>query len=127
MRDYVLDTMTLDDINAAIDRAQKYADSKGVPLTIERLSVTLGVNKQALQLYIGGHSDSEDDTHKAKVKTLKRAISGCTASVMEHGMMRGNSPVMPIFYLKANEGYQDKVEHEVTHKVSFTGMDSLQD
>jgi hypothetical protein len=29
---------------------------------------------------------------------------------MEHGLTRGNNPIMPIFALKANHNYNDKPE-----------------
>ena len=119
----VLSNMTPEQINDAIARAREYADSKGVPLTLERLAATLGVTRETLSEYVKEYSS----THNEGAETLKRAAAECTASVMEHGMMRGNSPIMPIFYLKNNAGYRDKVEQETTHRVTFTGMDSLQD
>lgn len=115
--------MTPEQINDAIARAREYADNKGVPLTLERLAATLGVERGTLWEYIKDYGD----THTPGVDALKRAAAECTASVMEHGMTRGNSPIMPIFYLKNNAGYRDKIDQETTHRVTFTGMDNLQD
>ena len=119
----VLGNMTPEQINDAIARAREYADNKGVPMTLERLAATLGVERGTLWEYIKDYGD----THTPGVDALKRAAAECTASVMEHGMTRGNSPIMPIFYLKNNAGYRDKTEQETTHRVTFTGMDNLQD
>lgn len=119
----VLGNMTPEQINDAIARAREYADNKGVPMTLERLAATLGVERGTLWEYIKDYGD----THTPGVDALKRAAAECTASVMEHGMTRGNSPIMPIFYLKNNAGYRDKIDQETTHRVTFTGMDNLQD
>lgn len=119
----VLSNMTPEQINDAIARAREYADKKGVPLTLERLAATLGVTRETLSEYVKEYSS----THNEGAEALKRAAAECTASVMEHGMVRGNSPIMPIFYLKNNAGYRDRVEQETTHRVTFIGMDNLQD
>ena len=96
-------------LKAAIDGAQRYADNKGVPLTLERLAVYVGVNRHVLADIVAGNKTEIEGNKitQETIATLKKAVDSCVAAVMEHGMRRGNSPIMPIFALKCNHNYDD--------------------
>lgn len=113
----------LRDINkleAAIAEASAIAASKGVPLTIERLAVVVGCSRNDLGDVINGRKTTINGNEIASdvVCALKKAVDISVAEVMEHGFIRGNSPIMPIFNLKCNHGYDDKPQSGANNNVT---------
>lgn len=101
-------------VEDAMAVARQYAEAHGVPVTLERLAVCLGVGAKEIPAYISRGESSDMDEEIAIGEALKKARAECQAAMMEHGLGRGNNPVMPIFALKANYGYNDKPEGETS-------------
>lgn len=117
---------SVDQVERALADARVYADAKGVPLTIERLAVCLGIGRCTLLNY--DVADDATEEERAIWGALKNAREECQASMMEHGLGKGNSPIMPIFALKANYNYSDKPADDAQHVyVHFDGEDSIPD
>lgn len=106
----------VDTLEQALADAQNIAAAKGVPLTQERLAVTVGINRQRLSEIVNGRRTEVDGEKISRevMDTLKKAVNICIMGVMEHGMVRGNSPIMPIFALKCNHNYDDKPQSGAT-------------
>lgn len=107
-------------LDEAIVEASRMALDKGVPLTMERLAVVIGVNRCDLSAVINGHKTSIDGNEIATdvINSLKKAVDICVADVMEHGMIRGNNPVMPIFNLRNNHGYTNNDPQRIDSNVT---------
>lgn len=100
----------VDQINDAMIVARQYAETHGVPVTLERLAVCLGIGAKEINEYIARGDNGGNAGEVEIADALKMAKAECQAAMMEHGLERGNSPIMPIFALKANYGYNDKPE-----------------
>ena len=103
-----------DQVRDSMAVARQYAETHGVPVTMERLAVCLGIGLREFSGYIERGENSDDAEEREIAQALKSARAECQAAMMEHGLGRGNNPVMPIFALKANYGYNDKPEGETS-------------
>ena len=123
----------LSDIQRAIDKAKKYAQKQGVPLTAERLAAELEMDLVYFRRVVDGSIEDDSRGMMAKVALIQRAFGEATASVMEHAMKRGSSPNMHILYLKNNAGYDPekgeksgKTDHSSAEPVVFVGEERIQ-
>lgn len=118
----------IDAVRAGIDTARHYAADHNVPLTIERICVCLGVGRNWLLDYVQRDTEGITEAQKDIQCVLKKAYEEVAASEMEHGMTRGNNPIMPIFALKANHNYHDKQDIDVNQRVvMFDGEGQIPD
>lgn len=107
---------------AAVEEAKAFVEERGAPLTIERLSAALGVTRSELNRRL---EETGGTPAQRKVRALlKKACAEAVASVVEFGLLKGNSPTMPLFYLKSNAGYDDLGEEGGS--VRFTGEEELE-
>lgn len=119
----------IEEVEAAIEQARQYAADHGVPLTIERVCVCIGIDRSALLDYVNDrHVTGDKKLQQDIAEALKGVYQECNATLMEHGLTNAKGQVMSIFACKANYGYDDKVQHEVSITVpQFCGADKLQD
>lgn len=114
-------------VKQAINSARAFAESKGVPMTVERLAVCLGVSSRCL-LKFALSEDEPEENLKESYRLLRLALDEIAACHIEHGMTKGNNPSMDIFMLKSNLNYRDKTEQSVQNTaVVFFGEELLQD
>ena len=114
-------------VESALHEARAYAEEHGVPLTLERVAVCLGISRGRLIEYAERYEPVNED-EEAVQRAIKGVYAECNASMMEHGLVKGNSPIMPIFALKANYGYNDRPENDaVSVNVTITGEHDLKD
>lgn len=93
------------DIEAAIRRAKDYAETQGVPLTVERLAAEMDMDLALFRRVLAEQTGGKSKSMVAKIAAIQKAGGEATASVMEHAMQRGTSPNMHILYLKNHAGY----------------------
>ena len=105
MHDTPIERRRLADIEAAIDRARTYADTQGIPLTVERLAAEMDMDLTLFHRVLRGEIPAKSRGMAQKIAAIRRAAGEATASVMEHAMRRGTSPNMHILYLKNHAGY----------------------
>ena len=105
MHDTPIERRRLADITAAIDRARTYAETQGIPLTVERLAAELDMDLRLFHRILQGAITPKSRGTAQKIAALRRAAGEATASVMEHALRRGTSPNMHILYLKNHAGY----------------------
>ncbi|MBE6807196.1 MAG: hypothetical protein E7527_04195 [Ruminococcaceae bacterium] len=105
MHNTPLQRRRLSDIEAAIGRAKTYAETQGVPLTVERLAAELDMDLGLFHRILQGQDAGKSRSLAAKIAAIQKAGGEATASVMEHAMRRGTSPNMHILYLKNHAGY----------------------
>ena len=105
MHNTSLERRRLRDIEAAITRAKDYAETQGVPLTVERLAAEMDMDLGLFQRILQGKILPKSVGTAQKINLLRRAAGEATASVMEHALRRGTSPNMHILYLKNHAGY----------------------
>ncbi len=116
-------------VEEALGRARRYAQEQGVPLTMERIAACLGAQREDIRAAIHAAKScrgSGSRSQKAAGKALEAAAAECRAVLMELGLSRSSSPVMPIFGLKANFGYSDRpAEEPPAEAVRFEGEDAI--
>lgn len=105
MHNTPLERRRLCDIEAAIGRAKTYAETQGVPLTVERLAAEMDMDLALFRRILLEPAQGKSKGVAAKIAAIQRAGGEATASVMEHAMRRGTSPNMHILYLKNHAGY----------------------
>ncbi|HHV51751.1 MAG TPA: hypothetical protein GXX54_08690 [Clostridiales bacterium] len=114
-------------VKEAIDAARAFAESKGVPMTVERLAVCLGVSSRQLIKFVLEEDEPEEGLRESHSQ-LRLAFDEIAACHIEHGMTKGNNPSMDIFMLKSNLNYREKGEPPVQNTaVVFFGEDALKD
>lgn len=113
-----------DEVERAVEAARAYAQEHGAPLTMERLACSLGIDKETLRAL------TEEREGPLPVKTtartrllLRRALDEACASVLEHGMRKGGSPVMAMFLCKNDHGFS---ERETALPVIITGEEAIE-
>ena len=117
-------------VKQAVEEARQFAREQKVPLTMERLAACLGVDPEDIRRAVerfkgcGGRAARKQ---KAAGKLLEEVSAECRAILMEQGLARSSSPVMPIFGLRANFGYTDKPapEDASAPAVRFEGEDAI--
>ena len=105
MHNTPLERRRLADIEAAIGRAKAYAQTQGVPLTVERLAAEMDMDLGLFHRILQEQTEDKSRSMAAKIAAIQKAGGEATASVMEHAMRRGTSPNMHILYLKNHAGY----------------------
>lgn len=105
MHNTPLERRRLSDIESAIRRAKEYAETQGVPLTVERLAAEMDMDLTLFHRILDGDKAGKSKGMTAKIAAIQKAGGEATASVMEHAMRRGTSPNMHILYLKNHVGY----------------------
>lgn len=114
-------------VKEAIDAARVFAETKGVPMTVERLAVCLGVSSRHIIKFVLEEDEPEEGLRESH-RLLRLAFDEIAACHIEHGMTKGNNPSMDIFMLKSNLNYREKGEPSVQNTaVVFFGEDSLKD
>lgn len=122
MADKQLEKRTPAEVEEAVRRAEEYATTHKVPLTVERLAAELDMSVAALRRYL-------DDGYtprgrgRAVVEAVRRAAGQATASVMEYALTRGSSANMHMMYLKQYAGYGD--ETAACEPVVFEGTEEI--
>lgn len=106
MHNTPLERRRLTDIQAAITRARAYAETQGVPLTVERLAAEMDMDLALFHRILEQQECGKSAGMRAKIAAIQKAGGEATASVMEHAMRRGTSPNMHILYLKNHAGYE---------------------
>ncbi len=105
MHNRPLERRRLCDIESAIRRAKEYAETQGVPLTVERLAAEMDMDLTLFHRILDGEKVGKSKGMIDKISAIQKAGGEATASVMEHAMRRGTSPNMHILYLKNHVGY----------------------
>lgn len=117
-----LEQRTAEEVAAALSRAEEYAASHKVPLTVERLAAELSLSVAALRRYL-----SDDYVPRGRsrevVEAVRRAARQATASVMEYALTRGSSANMHMMYLKQYAGYGE--EQTAVEPVVFDGEQEI--
>lgn len=92
-------------VQKTIAAARKFAEQKDIPLTLERLAVSLGVSsRDILALAMGGDEPAEP---RRRVQALLRAAcEEVAAGLVEHGM--AHNATMDVLMLKYHFRYTDK-------------------
>lgn len=115
-------------VKLAIGSARDYAESRGVPITLERLAVCLGVCSRQILEFAGSDEDELDDASRKSQALLCMACEEIAAAHVEHGMTKGNNSTMDVLMLKTHFGYGDKAESEPAESgpaVVFVGEENL--
>ena len=112
-------------VQAAIRKSRTFAEEKKVPITIERLAAFLGVGRIELLDEMDRSLDNDGEERKKVQALLRKTCAEAVASVVEFGLLKGNTPTMTMFYLKSNAGYSEKAEEEKLPDVYFYGEDRL--
>lgn len=120
-------------VDAGINAARQWAEGHGVAMTVERLAVALGVDRDTICRYAQGEvsGDDCDEETQEDVRTIcgmiSRAYDEIAASQAEYGMT--NDFHMCQFLLKNNHKYRDRIEAELTGTIPVTikGEDQLPD
>lgn len=117
-----MEQRTAEEVAAALSRAEEYAASHKVPLTVERLAAELSLSVAALRRYL-----SDDYVPRGRsrevVEAVRRAARQATASVMEYALTRGSSANMHMMYLKQYAGYGE--EQTAVEPVVFDGEQEI--
>jgi hypothetical protein len=119
-------------IQKGIEEACKYAEEKGIPLTLGRLCACINVDRAELIGYLKGSFATGEENEEKKnkrelsIKILKKAYNLCNAEC-EDSLAIGRGTIGNIFLAKNNYGYVDKVEVNTTEKVIFCGENDMQD
>ncbi len=133
MHNQPLNRRRLADIEAAISRAKAYAESRGIPLTAERLAAEMDMDLALFHRIAAGEQVANSRMAALKTAAIQRACGEATASVMEHAMGRGSSPNMHMLYLKNNAGYdlekggKSPKPSETARPVIFVGEERIRD
>ena len=134
MHNTPLERRRLAEIEDAIGRAKNYAETQGVPLTVERLAAEMDMDLALFRRVLQVTTEGKSKSMAAKIAAIQKAGGEATASVMEHAMRRGTSPNMHILYLKNHAGYdveKGKTGREETgpaaEPVVFVGEEDIAD
>ena len=134
MHNTSLERRRLRDIEAAITRAKDYAETQGVPLTVERLAAEMDMDLTLFHRILGMTDRAKSPGMVAKIAAIQRAGGEATASVMEHALRRGSSANMHMLYLKNHAGYDSekggktaKDEGGTNPPVIFLGEEDIPD
>ena len=119
-----LEELTPGKVSAAIRRAARYAEGKGVPLTAERIAAELGIRAGAFRAIAAGHCRAEGKQQRLTAAAMEKGAAMAAASVVEHGMTRGSGAHMHLLYLKQEEQAEGGEEAPA---VCFTGEDRLEE
>ncbi|MCI8554814.1 MAG: hypothetical protein HFJ80_07725 [Clostridiales bacterium] len=113
-------------VQTAVREAKAFAEEKKVPLTIERLAAFLGVSRMELLEELE-RKEGDDEIGREKARALlRRTCAEAVASVVEFGLLKGNTPTMTMFYLKSNAGYRERMEKERPPDICFYGEEELE-
>jgi hypothetical protein len=115
-----LEKRRLEEVQAAIDRAESYAAANKVPLTVERLAAELEMPVTVLRGYLQATYEPPA-RGRAVVEAVRKAAGQATASVMEYALTRGSSPNMHMMYLKQYAGYGEEAGAQRADPVVFEG------
>ncbi|HIW74466.1 MAG TPA: hypothetical protein H9684_09085 [Firmicutes bacterium] len=114
-------------VNEAIERAKRSAAERKVPLTVERLAACLQVEpadiREAVRQAKAGRGGRS--SRRRAGEALKEVCAECRAVLMEQGLARSSSPVLPMFGLKVHFGYTDRPEEDGVPSVRFEGEDAI--
>lgn len=97
-----------DEVERAVAAARDYAQENGAPLTMERLACSLGIDKETLRALAEERDGVPVRTTARTRRLLRRACDEACASVLEHGMRKGGSPVMAMFLCKNDHGFSER-------------------
>ena len=116
-------------IRAALDQARAIADSRGLPLTPERIAACLGISRQQF-LHLAEHG-VEDPSLSPGVRhrihrMLWQAYWDCSAELAEE-LLKPGSHSGAVFLGKNNFGYTDRMAQDADVSVQFVGEDDIPD
>lgn len=123
-------------VKAGIQQAREYQKGIGKPLSIESLSFALEIDRHTVSEYADGKhipelredgSNAEEVAEQREIAAaLSRAKAECLRDLVNFSTDKGNM-MGPVFQLKNNYGYVDKVEQSLTVEVPrFTGEGELE-
>ena len=117
-------------VAGAIERARQSAAERKVPLTMERVAACLEVEPWEIRAAIIQAKSSRGRKSSAQKKAgreLEAVCADCRAFLVEQGLSRSSSAVMPIFCLRTHFGYTDRPEEKETAPaaVYFEGEDAI--
>lgn len=132
-------------VKEGIAQAKQSAAERKVPLTVERVAACLHVEPADIREAVrrtkavreGAASRRETGPRTARAGTRRRAqqeagqaleevSAECRALLMEQGLARSSSPVMPIFGLRVHFGYDERAAgQEAPPAVRFEGEEEI--
>lgn len=127
MADKPLERKTLEEMKEEIEQAKQIAESRDVPLTIERIAAQLGMDLETVHRILEGSYPLNSKLSRKKAELLCRAGEEATASVVEHAMRRGSSANMHMLYLRNNAGYDRERKEKIDGfpPVVFVGEEDI--
>lgn len=123
-------------VEEGIQVARDYQESIGKPLSIESLAWSLEIDRHTVSEYADGKhipelkedgSNAEEVAEQEKIAAaLSRAKAECLRDLSNFATDKGNM-MGPVFLLKNNHDYRDKVEQELKLELPrFTGEGELE-
>lgn len=111
-------------VQAAIRRAEKFAEENQVPLTAERLAAELNMPVPIFRRLVD--EQAPGDTSGKRVQAyLQAADRKATAQVMEYALRKGGSASICSLYLKRHAGCLETEEKEGEGLPIFMGEQDL--
>lgn len=117
------------DVRAALDQARAIADSRGLPLTPERIAACLGVSRQQFLHAIEHGVDAPGISPAARARIdrmLWQAFCDCSAELAEE-LLKPGSHSGAVFLGKNNFGYSDRSDREADLTVQIVGEEDIPD
>ena len=117
------------EVRAALDQARAIADSRGLPLTPERIAACLGISRQQFLHVVENGVDDPDVSPTARIRIhrmLWQAFCDCSAELAEE-LLKPGSHSGAVFLGKNNFGYSDRSDREADVSVQFVGEDEIPD
>ncbi|MBR3289618.1 MAG: hypothetical protein IKI63_02440 [Clostridia bacterium] len=115
------------DVRAALDQARAIADSRGLPLTPERIAACLGISRQQFLHMVEHGVDDPAISLSARTRIdrmLWQAYCDCSAELAEE-LLKPGSHSGAVFLGKNNFGYTDRSDREADLTVQFVGEDDI--
>ena len=117
------------EVRKALNQARAIADSRGLPLTPERIAACLGISRQQFLHVIENGVDDPDISPAARDRIhhmLWQAFCDCGAELAEE-LLKPGSHSGAVFLGKNNFGYSDRADRDADISVQFVGEDEIPD
>jgi len=117
------------EVRTALDQARAIADSRGLPLTPERIAACLGISRQQFLHAVEHGVDDPDMSPAARIRIhrmLWQAFCDCGAELAEE-LLKPGSHTGAVFLGKNNFGYSDRAVPDADVSVQFVGEDEIPD
>ena len=117
------------EVRTALEKARAIAESRGLPLTPERIAACLGISRQQFLHVVENGVDDPTISESARIhihRMLWQAFCDCGAELAEE-LLKPGSHSGAVFLGKNNFGYSDRTDRETEIAVQFVGEDDIPD